>query len=364
MTNAFRSGLSEGPFREIRYEKQDGVARVTIDRAGALNAYTTETLCELGRALRDASFDDAVGAIVLTGAGDRAFCAGGDVKEYAEVYTRRPRDYWKYMGLFREYIEALLDAGKPTIARLNGMAIGGGNESQLACDFAVAAEHVTLRQVGTHVGSVACGGATQWLPLAVGDRRARHLLFLNEPVSARRALEWGLISDVALSVTKGGRVLEAPAEAEVEKARRGAEGYGLDLGPLDLAVARLAEKLLDTFPECTRYTKEQVNFWKKLAWHQTIGHARDWLALHFATLEPLEGMRAFARKRPPDRRGIRSRMAAGGWGEFPWGPYARDCAACGAESIPAGFAFCGRCGKELPKPEEACVAGREAGRRP
>ena len=81
---------------------------------------------ELATALRDASFDDAVGVIVLTGAGDRAFCTGGDVKEYAEDYVRTPRDYWNYMTLFRSYIESILNSGKPVVARINGIAVGGG----------------------------------------------------------------------------------------------------------------------------------------------------------------------------------------------------------------------------------------------
>jgi len=82
-----------------------------------------------------------VAVIVYTGAGDRAFCTGGDVKEYEEVYTRSPRDYWKYMGLFSAYIESIVNTGKPVIARVNGMAVGGGNESHLAGDLSVIAEH-------------------------------------------------------------------------------------------------------------------------------------------------------------------------------------------------------------------------------
>jgi enoyl-CoA hydratase/carnithine racemase len=333
----------------VRTSTEGGVARITIDRPGAFNAYTTQTLRDLAEAFREASFDDAVGVVVLTGAGDRAFCTGGDVKEYEAVYTRRPRDYWKYMGLFRAALEAILDAGKPVVARLNGLVVGGGNEVQLACDFAVAAEHVVIHQVGTHVGSVACGGATQWLPLAVGDRRAREMLFLNERIPARQALEWGLVTRVAPTVTKEGTLLERPGPEEIEKARRGEDGYGIDLGPLDREVDGLAKRLLDTFPECSRYTKEQLNFWKGLAWHQTIGHARDWLALHFACLEPMEGMGAFVEKRAPDRMGLRRRLAEGGSGEFPWGAYIRRCPGCDAKGLPESFDFCGRCGRPLAR---------------
>ncbi|HXQ79059.1 MAG TPA: enoyl-CoA hydratase/isomerase family protein, partial [Thermoplasmata archaeon] len=211
----------EVDFQDLLYEKRDGVAKITLNRPHVYNAYATGTLRELSCAVEDASVDDAVGVIVLTGAGDAAFCTGGDVREYAERYTQRPRDYWKYMGLFQGAVEGLLRCGKPTIARLNGITVGGGNELHLACDLSVAASHVYLGQVGVGVGSVACGGATQWLPLAVGDRRARTMLFLNERVSARQALEWGLVSEVAPSVRHGTKFVEQPSSEEIRLAQHG-----------------------------------------------------------------------------------------------------------------------------------------------
>src|SRR6266511_3530269 len=249
-------------FKEILYGKESGVARVTINRPGRYNAYSTSCLEELARALRDAAFDDAVGVIVLTGAGDRAFCTGGDVKEYAETYVAAPRDYWKYMALFRAYIDSILSTGKPVIARINGIAVGGGNESVLACDLAVAAGHAYLGQVGTRVGSVACGGATQWLPLVVGDKRAREMLFTNRRIPARLALDWGLVNRVAPSVRRWEKWVESPGEDEVRLARLREDGWELDLSRLDAEVNELARQLLETFPECVRYTKQQTNFWK------------------------------------------------------------------------------------------------------
>ena len=304
-------------FADILYDKRGGVATVAINRPQAYNAYTTQTLSEMVRAFQDASWDDAVGVLVLTGAGDKAFCTGGDVKEYASVYLRRPRDYWKYMGLFAQALDLLRNLGKPVIARLNGMVAGGGNELNAACDLAVAADHVTIRQVGTRVGSVAAGGATQWLPLLIGDRRAREMLFTCEPITAQQALEWGLVNRV------------------------------VPLAQLDEAVNALAQTLLEKFPECTRYTKQQVNFWKDLAWHLTIGHARDWLTLHMASWEPLEGMTAFVEKRPPDYAGLRQRAAEGRSSELPWGAPLRTCPSCGAKHLPEEFTFCGRCGTRL-----------------
>jgi enoyl-CoA hydratase/carnithine racemase len=339
-----------GDFEDLLYEKREGIARITLNRPEVYNAYATGTLRELSVAVNDAAVDDSVGVIVLTGAGSAAFCTGGDVREYAERYTQRPRDYWKYMGLFEGAVESLLRCGKPTIARLNGITVGGGNELHLACDLSVAASHVYLGQVGVGVGSVACGGATQWLPLAVGDRRARTMLFLNERVPARTALDWGLVSEVASSVRRGKSFLDAPTATEIDLARKGSDGYAIDLTQLDAAVDKLGRRLLGMFPECLRYTKQQVNFWKELSWHSTVGHGREWLSLHFANQEPQEGMKAFVEKRSPDVAGLRRRLAEGKGAEFLFGRPNRNCSNCGARGLPEEFGFCGRCGAALLAP--------------
>ena len=304
-------------FSEILYEKSGWTATVTFNRPEVYNAYSTRTLAELVEAFKDASRDDHVAVLVLTGAGEKAFCTGGDVKEYRDNFLRRPHDYWKWMGYFMEALDGLRNLGKPAIARLNGMVAGGGNEFNLACDLAVAADHVTIRQVGTRVGSVACGGATQWLPITIGDRRAREMLFTCEPIGAQQALDWGLVNRV------------------------------VPYAQLDATVMELVEKIVDKFPECTRYTKQQVNFWKDLAWYQTAGHGRDWLALHYASLEPWEGMSAFVEKRPADYRGVRERATGEQSSEFVWGPYTQTCSNCGAKGIPESFHFCGACGAAL-----------------
>jgi len=304
-------------FKFVQYSKAASIARITINRPEVYNAYNTPGLIELRDAFRDAAFDDKVGVVVLTGAGDKAFCTGGDVKEYSEVYMRTPRDYWKYMTCFQDTIDAIRNTGKPVIARINGIVAGGGNELNLACDLAIAADHATFRQVGTRVGSVAAGGATQWLPITIGDRRAREMLFLCEPISAQKALEWGLVNQV------------------------------VPLAELDRAVDAMAKKLLEKFPECTRYTKQQVNFWKDFVWHLSVGHARDWLTLHFTDVEPYEGMTSFVEKRPPDYLGLRQRAAEGASSEFLFGPPAKTCTKCGAKGLPEAFKHCGVCGAKL-----------------
>ena len=359
-------------FHEVNYEKKDWVARVTINRPQNYNAYSTPALQELAAAFQDASWDDNVAVVVFTGTGDRAFCTGGDVKEYQEAYTQKPRDYWKYMCCFKAYIESMVNCSKPVIARLNGMAVGGGNESQLACDLAVMGEHAFIAQVGTGVGSVACGGSTQWLPLHVGDRKARGILFLNQRYPAYTSLAMGLVNAVVPTVKgpdgqyvtrfKGGRQYlgdwntdpwDNPFEnratpKEVSKAQKGKDGYSIDLTLLDEVLADLCDQVVNKFFECTRYTKAQVNFWKELSWHATAGHARDWLSTHYTCLEPTEGMTAFVEKRPVDFLGMRRRMAdPDGSSEFLWGPYAKTCPKCEAKGIPAFFEYCGKCGAQL-----------------
>jgi enoyl-CoA hydratase/carnithine racemase len=334
-------------FREVRYVKADWIATITIDRPHNFNAYSTAALEELTTAFRDAAFDDGIGVIVLTGSGTQAFCTGGDVKEYEADYVARPRDYWKYMQLFRGYIESIIGCGKPVIARLNGMAVGGGNESQMACDLGVMAEHAWIGQVGTRVGSVAAGGATQWLPLLIGDRRAREMLLLNGRIPAQQCLEWGLVNRVVASVVKDGEFIVGATPQQIRQAQKGQDGYAISLERLDAEVDEMARALLEHFAECTRYTKQQVNFWKELAWHQTVGHAGDWLSVHYTSMEPWEGMRAFVQKRTPRYMEQRQRAASGGSSEFVWGPPAAQCPACGADGLPAAFDFCGSCGTVL-----------------
>jgi 6-oxocyclohex-1-ene-1-carbonyl-CoA hydrolase len=359
-------------FADIEYEKHGWVARITINRPHNFNAYSTPALRELATAFQDAAWDDEIAVVVFTSAGHQAFCTGGDVKEYQATYTQKPRDYWKYMSCFKAYIESITNCSKPVIARLNGMAVGGGNESQLACDLAVMGEHTFIAQVGTNVGSVACGGSTQWLPIHVGDRKARGILFLNERYPAFTSLAIGLVNAVVPTV-KGpdGRFIttftnertfladwntdpwDQPFETratpqDVKKALKGTDGYTIDLSRLDEVVVDLCDRIVNKFFECTRYTKAQLNFWKDTSWHATAGHARDWLAVHYTSLEPYEGMTAFVEKRKADYVGMRRRAAdACGSSEFLWGPYANTCPSCGAKGLPRDFEHCGKCGAAL-----------------
>lgn len=265
-------------FEVIRYEKYDGRAKITLNRPEKYNAFTFQMFKEVTAALEDVSWDDTVGVLILTGAGEKAFCTGADLNEQHEYFMDTPHDYWKWMGGFIDLHEKLRNLGKPAIARLNGIVVGGGNELNMACDFAVACDDIYIRQVGPAHGSVPAAGATQWLPIMVGDRRAREILMLCEEIPAQKALDWGLVNEVV------------PREK------------------LDTAVEAMAEKLLNRLPECLRYTKQQLNFWRDLSWTMTLPHARDWLSIHANAPEVQEGTRAFVEKRKPNYQMVRERI--------------------------------------------------------
>src|SRR5207237_5008028 len=162
-------------FERIVYEKAPPRATITLNRPEVLNAFDFRMLRELARACEDAWWDGWIRVVVRTGAG-RAFCVGADLREWSEGYLGNPTEYWKWFGAFKDAHDRLREIGKPTLARVNGIAVGGGNELQMACDLAVMAEGAFIRHVGLEHGSVPAGGATQWLPLFVGDRRAREII--------------------------------------------------------------------------------------------------------------------------------------------------------------------------------------------
>lgn len=262
-------------FKHLIYKKEGYKATIIINREKVLNCLNLTTINELSTAFKDASWDDNIAVIVLTGAGKQAFSTGADLNEQQNDFLGNPNDYYKWMYEFIQLHEVMRNVGKPTIARLNGIVVGGGNELNMSCDLAIASEHIYIRQVGAARGSVAAAGATQFLPVLVGDRRAREILFLCEEIPALKALDWGLVNQV------------------------------VPYNELDNAVDEMAEKLYNKLPECLRYTKQQLNFWRDLSWHTTIGHAREWLSIHNLSAEVNEGIQAFNEKRKVNYKKIR-----------------------------------------------------------
>jgi enoyl-CoA hydratase/carnithine racemase len=249
-------------FERIVYEKATPRATIRLNRPDVLNAFDFQMLREIARACEDASWDDEIRVVVVTGTG-RAFCVGADLRSWGADLLGNSREYWKWFGAFKDMHDRLREIGKPTLARVNGIAVGGGNELQMACDLAVMVDDAFIRHVGLEHGSVPAGGATQWLPIMVGDRRAREIILMCDEVPARQAQEWGLVN------------------------------WAVPAAELDGKVDEVAEKLAAKLPETTRYAKQQLNWWRDISWHETVGHARDWLALSMLNDEAKEAIERF-----------------------------------------------------------------------
>jgi enoyl-CoA hydratase/carnithine racemase len=249
-------------FERIVYEKAPPRATIRLNRPDVLNAFDFQMLREIARACEDASWDDEIRVVVVTGTG-RAFCVGADLKAWGADLLGKSKEYWKWFGAFKDMHDRLREIGKPTLARMNGIAVGGGNELQMACDLAVMVDDAFIRHVGLEHGSVPAGGATQWLPIMVGERRAREIILMCEEIPAPKAVDWGLVN------------------------------WAVPASELDAKVDEVVEKLAAKLPETTRYAKQQLNWWRDVSWHETVGHARDWLALSMLNDEAKEAIEKF-----------------------------------------------------------------------
>ena len=330
----------------VRYEKRpakkpDGTvvpglhnAWITLDNPAQYNSYTTDMIKGVILALRAASNARDVNCIVLTGAGDKAFCSGGNTKEYAEYYAGQPQEYRQYLRLFNDMVTALLVADKPVICRVNGMRIGGGQEIGMACDFSVASDLARFGQAGPKHGSAPIGGATDFLPLMVGAERAMAACVLCEPFSAHQAYQMGILTDIAPALKVDGKFVANPlVETQRMYDEFGRLAYGLpktgeaakegkalmargtvDLSALDAKVEDLCAKILLTFPECTLKTVEELRKPKMAAWDKNRESSRAWLSLNMMT-EARAGFTAF-NEGPKDNREadfvlLRQQLAAG-----------------------------------------------------
>ena len=176
-------------YEDIIYEERPkGVARITINRPASYNAFRGKTVEELIHAFQRAGWDKSIGVIVLTGAGDKAFCTGGDQGAHDGQYDGRGT-----IGLpIDEFQSVIRDMPKPVIARVNGFAIGGGNVLATICDLTIASDKAQFGQVGPKVGSVDPGFGTAYLARVVGEKKAREIWYLNRRYSAAQAVEMGL----------------------------------------------------------------------------------------------------------------------------------------------------------------------------
>lgn len=177
-------------FKDIVYEKRPGVARITINRPEAYNAFTTYTQTELIKALEDAATDDTIGVVVLTGAGDKAFCAGGDAKEAKAGYSKG------MLNADTQVKTLIREMPKPVVAAVNGAAIGGGHTYHLLCDLSIASETAVFGQVGPAVGSFDAGMSCLDLIWVVGEKKAREIWYLCHRYTAKEALKMRLVNKV------------------------------------------------------------------------------------------------------------------------------------------------------------------------
>jgi len=287
-------------------------AWITLNNPGQFNAYTTEMVKAVILAFRAASNARDVNAVVFTGAGDKAFCTGGNTKEYAEYYAGRPQEYRQYMRLFNDMVSAILGCDKPVICRVNGMRIGGGQEIGMACDFSVTQDMARFGQAGPKHGSAPIGGSTDFLPIMIGCEQAMVSGVLCEPFSAHKAYRLGVVCEIvpALKVDgefvanplvqldrmsdEWGRIVHGePKTGDDLKQGKALVAKGeIDLSLLDAKVEELCTKLLMTFPDCTTKTVEEIRKLKLETWNRNKEDSRAWLSLNMMT-EARAGFRAF-----------------------------------------------------------------------
>lgn len=254
-------------YEDILYEVKNGAAWITINRPEVYNAFRGQTCEELIHAFNRAGWDKSVGVIVLTGAGDKAFCTGGDQSAHEGQYDGRGT-----IGLPMEDLHSIIrDVPKPVIARVQGFAIGGGNVLATICDFTIAGDKAVFGQVGPKVGSVDPGFGTAYLARIVGEKKAREIWYLCRRYSAQEALDMGLVNTV---------VSNEDLDAEVE---------------------RWVAEIMEKSPTALAIAKRSFNMDTE---HQRgiAGMGMYALSLYYDTEESQEGGKAFREKRKPDFR--------------------------------------------------------------
>ena len=254
-------------YSDVLYEKTNGVAWITINRPEVRNAFRTKTVEELTDAFVDARWDRAIGVAVLTGAGDKAFCSGGDQKERGQAgYSpgQRPMD-----------VEALHSAirhiPKPVIAIVNGFAVGGGHVLHVLCDLSIAADTAIFGQTGPRVGSVDAGHGTGYLARVVGEKKAREIWYLCRRYTAQEALAMGMVNAVV------------PHDQ------------------LDAEVRKWCEEIVEKSPTAIALAKKSFNVDTEMI-RGMGGLAMHALKLYYETAESAEGGNAFREKRKPEFR--------------------------------------------------------------
>ncbi|MPZ44719.1 MAG: 1,4-dihydroxy-2-naphthoyl-CoA synthase [Betaproteobacteria bacterium] len=254
-------------YQDIRLEKKDGIARITIARPKVMNAFRGQTVEELIDAFSNAGWDRDIGVIVLGGAGERAFCTGGDQSAHDGQYDGRGT-----IGMPIEQLHGVMrEVPKPVIARIQGYAIGGGNVLATLCDLTIASEKAIFGQVGPKVGSVDPGWGTAYLASVIGEKRAREIWYLCRRYNAEQALQMGLCNAVV------------PHDQ------------------LDQEIDKWCAEILEKSPTAIAIAKSSFNAaTDSMRGIGSLGFQA--LNLYYQTEESKEGVKAFMEKRPPQFR--------------------------------------------------------------
>jgi dihydroxynaphthoic acid synthetase len=264
-------GGSALSYEDILYEVGGGRATITLNRPDRLNAFRVQTIAELCEAFEAAADDAAVGVIVFTGAGDRAFCVGGDVREP----TRTAAEKRHLHHLHDRLAVAIRNNGKPIIVRVKGYCIGGGNELNVLCDLTITGASGRFGQAGPRIGSAPLWWGCQLLPAVVGEKKAREILYLTRQYTAEEALAMGLVNAV---------VPDEELDAEVE---------------------RWCTEILRRSPQGLRLAKLALNAGTDQL-YSAVQHGVELVAInHVWGPEPQEGIASFQEKRPADWRKFR-----------------------------------------------------------
>lgn len=257
-------------FKYIIYEKSEGIATITINRPEALNAFNTDVINEILQALEDVKADENVRVVVLTGAGEKAFSAGADIKAMKGINALKARDL-SQMG--EKLCSALENLEKPVIAAINGYALGGGLEVAMACDIRIASENARMGQTEINIGLIPGWGGTQRLTRLIGMTKAKELIFTGKMIDARTAEQLGLVNMVVPQ----------------DKFRD--------------AVRQFALELAQKAPVALKVAKALINKGAEISLDVAIALEREGFGVVASTEDLQEGVSAFIEKRKPVFKG-------------------------------------------------------------
>lgn len=258
------------PYKNIKVTTKDNIATVTLSRPKALNALNVETLDELVAVFEDIADDPEIGGVIVTGEGEKAFVAGADISEMAEMDVREAHDF---SALGQETLNMIESIGKPVIAVVNGYALGGGLEVAMACDIILASEKARFGQPEVKLGVIPGFGGTQRLVRRVGAHLAKEIIFSGQQFDAQRALAIGLVNAVH------------PPEQLMD------------------AAVKMMKAIMANGPVAIELAKSAINNGADLTLESGMIIERDAFAQCFATDDQQEGMKAFIEKRDPKFKG-------------------------------------------------------------